>query len=144
MSSSSLRPVSTGICNSNEVGKSPAFQAAMRCGADAMWRCDGDATAMPPRRRCDRAETGAETGAVYAQDRFKIHAELRHNTDKIQTSYMQTQTCMYELVSFQSIQTSYRLNTDTILFLGKSNTYTIQANTCTFCFVCIGYRHVCM
>jgi len=31
--------------------------AAMRCGCNAMRRCDGDATAM--RRRCDRADGGA-------------------------------------------------------------------------------------
>ena len=52
----------TGICNSNEVGMSPAFCAATRCCGDAMRlqcyaamrrRCDGDATAqtaMQPRR----------------------------------------------------------------------------------------------
>ena len=40
-----------------------------------------------------------------AQDRFKINAEFRQNTDKIQTSYMQIQTCMYELVSIPRIQT---------------------------------------
>jgi len=52
----------TGICNSNEVGMSPAFCAATRCCGDAMRlqcyaamrrRCDGDATAqtaIQPRR----------------------------------------------------------------------------------------------
>jgi len=57
--------------------KSASRQAspATRCGAYAMLRCDGDATAM--RRRCEctdgdttahwrRTETGAETGAEYA------------------------------------------------------------------------------
>ena len=99
--------------------------AAMRCGcnamAAAMRRCDGDATAMRPRRRrCNRAETGAETGAetsaACAQDRFKIDAEFRQNNDKIQTSYMQIQTCMYVLVSIPKMQTSYRLNRNAILF----------------------------
>jgi hypothetical protein len=86
-----------------------------RCDALPM-QC-GDATAMwPRRRRCNRAETGAETGAVCAQDRFKIDAEFRQNNDKIQTSYMQIQTCMYVLVSIPKMQTSYRLNRNAILF----------------------------
>jgi len=68
----------TGKCNSYEVGKSPGVASdAMRrlCDAAMRRRCDGDATAM--RRRCDctdgdttahwrRTETGAETGAEYA------------------------------------------------------------------------------
>lgn len=33
---------------------------------------------------------------------------------------------MYKLVSFLKIQTSYRLNTNTILFLGESHTYTFK------------------
>ena len=57
---------------------------------------------------------------------IKIDAEFRQNTDKIQTSYMQIQTCMYVLVSNTKMQTSYRLNTNTILFLSKSHTYTFK------------------
>jgi hypothetical protein len=100
-----------------------------RCDAPPM-RC-GDAPPMwPRRRRCNRAETGAETGAetsaACAQDRFKIDAEFRQNTDKIQTSYMQIQTCMYVLVSIPKMQTSYRLNRNTILFRWNPHTYTFK------------------
>ena len=63
--------------------------AAMRCGCNAMRRCDGDATAMRPRRRrCNRAETGAktgaETGAVYAG----IFAKIQQDSDTYSSRYM--------------------------------------------------------
>ena len=113
-STSSVRVQRVGCtCNSNEVGKSPVLRAAMRCAADALRRCSGDVTeqtAMQPRRnRCSKCSR-------WHRNRFKIKAGFRQNTDKIQTAYMQIQACMYVLVSITKMQTTYRLNTNTILF----------------------------
>ncbi len=90
--------------------KSPAFRAATRCGADAMRRCDGDVTAMRPRRRrCNRAGTGAET----AGDGAETGTEFKYNTDKIQTRYM------YLQYKHDTVHTRIRY-------------IHIQANICTF------------
>ena len=112
-----------------------------RCNALPM-QC-GDATAMwPRRRRCNRAETGAETGAVCAQDRFKIDAEFRQNNDKIQTSYMQIQTCMYVLVSIPKMQTSYRL-IETQYCSGEIHIHT-HSSTYMHILYCLYWIQTCM
>jgi hypothetical protein len=113
-------------------------------------RCDS-ATAMQP-RQCDRdatamrawscidanaqlaftdlwpdqtAENTARSRKIQARYRM-IQTGYMQKTWKIQTRYIQIQTCMYELVSNPKIQTSYRFNTNTILFQGESHTYTFK------------------
>jgi hypothetical protein len=116
--------------------KSPEFRAATRCGADALRQCDGNATAM--RRRCNRADgdaTAQKPAQKPAENSDIILTRYRQNsdiiltryrviiTDNIQTIYMKVQTCVYEYVSVPEIQTSYRLNTNTTLFMGESHTH---------------------
>ena len=83
----------TGICNSNEVGNSPAFRAAMRCAADAMRRCNGDATAQTARRnrrrnrRRNQRRNRADMQVVYICGHTAVKFVFRLRLQKIPPPY---------------------------------------------------------
>jgi hypothetical protein len=52
-----------------------------------------------------------------ALDRCRIQTKYLQDTSRMQATYMHIQTCVYVYVSDHDIQTSYRLNTNTILFI---------------------------
>ena len=77
--------------------------AAMRCGCDAMRRCDGDATAM--RRRCDRADGDAtaqkparkpaQKPAQYMQVFLQKYSRIVTHTAVGISRYFMQNTCKY-------------------------------------------------
>ena len=141
MSSSSLRPepavVEAPLLQSayNESAAPLAYVILMkstsrlrfqqRCDAAAMRRrCDGDATAMRPRRRqCNRAETGAETGAVYAG----IFAKIQQDSDKYSSRYLWVFHAKYLQIPAHS---DIRLPT-TVPVSASMSSY-VMTNTCTY------------
>jgi hypothetical protein len=60
------------------------------------------------------------------KEKARIQIKYLQDTDKIQALYMHIQICVYVYVSDHDIQTSYRLNSKTILFIGESHTYTFK------------------
>ncbi len=115
----------TGICNSNEVGKSPAFRAATRCGADAMRRCDGDATAMRPRRRrCNRTETVRNRSRNWRRNRRSI---CRYFLQKYSSRYVQAFLARYlHIVAHSDIRAAYHCADS-----ASMSSY-VMTNTCTY------------